>query len=157
MSKLKHDIKSFVPDSIVAIIRIIENKGFDVYIVGGAIRDMLLGRYLTEYDLASNAMPEQLENIFDNVTLDGKAYGTIRVHHNGVTIEVTTFRNESGYEDSRHPNHVEFVSSIEEDLLRRDFTINALAYSFSDDKLIDRCNSMTDLNNKLLVCVGDPI
>jgi tRNA nucleotidyltransferase/poly(A) polymerase len=156
MSKLKHDIKSFVPDSIVAIIRIIENKGFDVYIVGGAIRDILLGRYPTEYDLASNATPEQIEALFDNVSLDGKAYGTIRIHHDGVTTEVTTFRNESQYDDARHPNRIEFISSIEDDLLRRDFTINALAYSYSDDKLIDQCNSMTDLKNKLLVCVGEP-
>ena len=156
MSKLKHDIKSFVPDSIVAIIRLIENKGFDVYIVGGAIRDILLGRYPTEYDLASNALPEQIEVLFDHVSLDGKPYGTIRVHHFGVTTEVTTFRNESHYEDSRHPNCIEFVSSIEKDLLRRDFTINAFAYSYSDDKLIDQCDSLTALNNKLLACVGDP-
>ena len=156
MSTLKHNIKPFVPDSIVAIIQIIENKGFDVYIVGGAVRDILLGRYPTEYDLASNALPEQIETLFDNVTLDGKAYGTIRIHHYGVTTEVTTFRNESQYEDSRHPNRIEFVSSIDEDLLRRDFTINALAYSYSNDKLIDQCDSLTDLNNKLLVCVGDP-
>lgn len=157
MSKLKQDIKSFVPDSIVAIIRIIENKGFDVYIVGGAIRDILLSRYPTEYDLASNAMPEQIETLFDNVSLDGKVYGTIRIHHYGVTTEVTTFRTESHYDDSRHPNHIEFAASIEEDLFRRDFTINALAYSYSNDTLIDQCNSMTDLNNKLLACVGDPI
>jgi tRNA nucleotidyltransferase/poly(A) polymerase len=156
MTPFDKRISDYIPDSIISVLQLIENKGFDVFIVGGAVRDLLLSRRPLEYDLATNARPEDIQHIFDHTTPLGIEYGSIRVHFRGQVIEVTTFRSESNYNNSRHPDHVDFVRSIETDVARRDFTMNAMAYNPLNDTFIDCYDGQKHLNDRLLVCVGDP-
>ena len=153
----KNDLdKGNVPDHIITALETIGNHGFHTVIVGGAVRDLLLGVVPIEYDLASNAHPEDIEKIFEKTTNIGKEFGTIIVHLAGHAIEITSYRKESGYHDSRRPNQVEFSQSIQEDLKRRDFTMNAMAYNPITDEFFDEFNGLNHLNERRLVCVGDP-
>ena len=126
-----------------------ENAGFKAYLVGGAVRDMLLGQKVSDFDLATNATPEQVMSIFKKVIPTGIEHGTVTVLFMGTPIEVTTFRIEQGYSDSRHPDKISFTDDITEDLSRRDFTINAMAASLLDGKIIDPFDGQKDLKNKI--------
>jgi tRNA nucleotidyltransferase/poly(A) polymerase len=153
----KQIIPGDVPEYIIALMTQIEQAGFSVWIVGGAVRDGLLGRLPIEYDVASSATPDQIQTIFPKTVPTGIAYGTVTVVTEGHNVEVTTFRQESEYKNARHPSNVSFSTNIEEDLARRDFTINAMAYNPMSNQLLDLYNGITHLNKKQLVCVGDPI
>src|SRR5690606_1425346 len=101
--------------------------GFEAYLVGGAVRDFLLGKDPKDFDVATSADPFQVKKLFSRTVDTGIQHGTVLVLHNGTGVEVTTFRTESGYSDNRRPDAVQFVKSLEQDLERRDFTINAMA------------------------------
>ena len=135
----------------------LEAAGFAAYLVGGCVRDGLLGRTPGDWDIATAALPEQAEAVFagERVIETGLKHGTVTVLLDGMPLEITTFRTESGYADHRHPDAVAFTASLTEDLARRDFTINAMARS-RNGELIDPFGGRADLENKVIRCVGDP-
>lgn len=139
------------------IINIIEDSGYEAYIVGGSLRDSLLGMQPKDIDIASSASPTEIKLIFNSYkTIDtGIDFGTVTLIYNDKPVEITTFRSESVYLDSRRPDSVSFEKNVDEDLKRRDFTINAMAYNQSK-KLVDLFSGEEDLNNKLIRCVGSP-
>ena len=145
----------YLPDHVLQCIRTLESAGFEVYAVGGCVRDSLLGLTPHDYDLCTNATPAQTAALFSSCTLvrSGEKHGTIGVVLDGAVYEITTFRKEGGYQDSRHPDWVEFVPDIREDLARRDFTINAMAYH-PKAGYIDPFGGQQDLQNKILRAVG---
>lgn len=150
-------MKISIPDDVNLIIKTLQDNGFDTYIVGGCVRDSLLGISPKDWDVCTSALPEEIKKCFENFkTIDvGEKHGTIGVVVNDSIYEVTTFRIDGEYCDNRHPDNVEFTSDIIKDLSRRDFTINAMAYN--DNKgLIDPFNGVKDLNLKAIRCVGDP-
>jgi tRNA nucleotidyltransferase (CCA-adding enzyme) len=135
----------------------LENAGFPTYAVGGCVRDALLGLTPHDYDLCTAATPAVTASLFPDHTLirAGEKHGTIGVVVDGQVIEITTFRTEGEYRDSRHPEWVDFVTNIEEDLARRDFTVNAMAYSPTRG-FADPFGGQTDLQNHVLRAVGQP-
>ena len=134
----------------------LEQAGFEAYIVGGCVRDSLLEITPQDYDMTTSALPEQTEALFydHSLVLAGKKHGTVGVVTEGGVVEITTFRTEGGYADNRHPEWVKFVPTVEEDLARRDFTVNAMAYSPTRG-LIDPFGGQQDLERNLLRAVGD--
>jgi len=137
------------------VIERIEKNGFEAVIVGGAVRDHLLQRRVNDVDVATNALPSEVKQIFSSTVDVGIEHGTILVLDEGEPIEVTTYRTEGGYSDFRRPEEVVFVRSLEEDLQRRDFTINAMAYT-KEGAIVDLYGGKTDLANKVIRAVGDP-
>lgn len=137
------------------IIEKIEKEGFEAFIVGGAVRDYILNKKGNDVDVATNALPEQIKQLFSTTVDVGIDHGTILVLDEGEPIEVTTYRTESTYTDYRRPDHVEFVTNLEEDLKRRDFTMNAIAIS-KDGEFIDLFGGKEDINNGIIRAVGDP-
>ncbi len=133
--------------------RLIEN-GHKAYIVGGCVRDILLGKTPDDYDITTSATPQEVIAIFEKTVPTGIKHGTITVIIDGTATEVTTFRTEGDYLNNRHPDKVNFVTDIKEDLSRRDFTINAMAYN-KYDGLIDLFGGKNDLHDKILRTVGD--
>lgn len=130
--------------------------GFEAYIVGGAVRDIVLGKEATDIDIATNALPEDVKKVFPKTIDVGIAHGTLVVIHQHVAIEVTTFRTDGEYDDHRRPKEVIFVRSLEEDLKRRDFTMNAMAMTDKGD-IIDLYSGKQDIENRLIRTVGKPI
>ena len=124
--------------------------------VGGAVRDVLLGKEASDWDITTNARPEDMIRIFHKVIPTGIAHGTVTIHFMGKEIEATTYRCESDYTDGRHPDKVSFDATLEEDLSRRDFTMNAIAASLSDGKIIDPFDGQKDIKNKTIRTVGSP-
>lgn len=143
-----------IPDDVKSILSVLHQNGYEAYIVGGAIRDMLMNLCPKDYDIATNALPEDVEGLFEHTYPTGKAYGTITVVIHQTTYEVTTFRNECDY-DGRRPKVVTFAKHIEDDLSRRDFTLNAMAMT-STGRLIDPYGGYHDIMNHTLHFVGDP-
>ena len=133
--------------------RLIEN-GHKAYIVGGCVRDILLGITPSDYDITTSATPQEIIELFDKTIPTGIKHGTVTVMLGETPIEVTTFRFEKGYKDNRHPDSVEFVTNVADDLARRDFTVNAMAYN-SKEGLIDLYGGKADLENKILRTVGN--
>ena len=129
------------------IIGALSEKGYKAYAVGGCVRDLLLGKTPDDYDIATSALPEEVVAIFgrEKVALTGLKHGTVTVVFCGKPYEVTTFRSESGYSDRRRPDKVKFVGDISEDLKRRDFTVNALAYN-EKEGIIDLYGGLSDLS-----------
>ena len=146
-----------LPNSVLALIDRLETAGFPTYAVGGCVRDMILGLTPQDYDLCTAALPEQTEALFADysLVLAGKKHGTIGVVTPGGVVEITTFRTEGGYGDNRHPDWVKFVPDIREDLARRDFTVNAMAYS-PIRGFADPFGGQADLENRILRAVGEP-
>lgn len=137
------------------VIRDLEQAGFEAYMVGGAVRDFLLGKTPDDFDVATNAAPEQVKEVFDRTVDTGINHGTVLVLLDGDGVEVTTYRTDGDYTDNRRPDSVEFVQSLEEDLKRRDFTINAMAMS-TDMQIIDPFGGKRDLEDKIIRAVGNP-
>jgi tRNA nucleotidyltransferase (CCA-adding enzyme) len=135
----------------------INEAGYEAYLVGGCVRDYCLNKTPYDYDITTNALPNVIQEIFkDYKTIDsGIKHGTVGILINNRVIEVTTYRVDGEYLDSRHPSKVEFTSLLKEDLKRRDFTMNALALSI-DGKIIDYFNGKEDIENKIIRAVGDP-
>ncbi|GHV55051.1 HDIG domain-containing protein [Spirochaetia bacterium] len=136
------------------------NQGKEVYLVGGAVRDLFRGKKAQDWDLATNATPEEVIALFRRerwrVIPTGIKHGTVTVHYKGHDLEVTTFRTESDYRDGRHPDTVAYAATIEEDLSRRDFRMNAIALHLPDGEPVDPFGGMTDIKNQLIRCVGNP-
>ncbi len=148
----------FLPENIRTCIDALESAGFAAYAVGGCVRDSLLGLTPHDYDLCTAATPKQICDVFSNyrLVLAGEKHGTVSVVMDESLIEITTFRTEGGYEDNRHPGWVRFVANIEEDLSRRDFTVNAMAYS-PRRGFADPFGGQEDLKNRCLRAVGHPV
>ncbi|HRK99784.1 MAG TPA: CCA tRNA nucleotidyltransferase, partial [Trichococcus flocculiformis] len=139
----------------IPIIEAIERAGYEAYFVGGSVRDALLHLDISDVDIASSAMPEEIQRIFP-ITFDvGIQHGTVMVLHERETYEITTFRTESKYEKFRRPEKVEYVRSLQDDLKRRDFTINAIAID-RHGNIKDFFSGQEDLANKLIRAVGNP-
>ena len=147
----------FIPKSVLDCIERLENAGYAAYVVGGCVRDHLLGLTPADYDMCTAALPEQTEAIFADhrLVLAGKKHGTVGVVTEDGVIEITTFRTEGDYRDNRHPEWVAFVPDIEQDLARRDFTVNAMAYS-PIRGYADPFGGRFDLEQKVLRAVGEP-
>ena len=143
-----------LPEYILEIIQKINDIGYEAYVVGGCVRDYLLDRPIHDYDICTSAKPEVILNLFDRSVGTGLKHGTVTVLSDS-PVEITTFRLESEYKDHRHPDSVKYVSTIEEDLSRRDFTVNAMAYHPSRG-LIDPYGGQVDLKRKIIRCVGNP-
>ncbi len=139
------------------LINILQSNGFSAYAVGGCVRDSIMGKAITDFDITTSALPQQVKEVFSNYkTIDtGIRHGTVTVIVNGNPYEITTFRTEDAYTDSRHPDSVTFVSDINTDLSRRDFTMNAIAYN-EKEGIVDPFNGISDIDNKLIRTVGDP-
>ena len=146
-----------IPSDLVKVNEIFKKNGYKAYLVGGAVRDMLRKKEVHDWDLATNATPEQVMKIFHRVIPTGIAHGTVTIHIFGHDIETTTFRTESTYSDGRHPDKVAFASTIEEDLSRRDFTINAMAADLDDGHIVDPFGGQDDLKKKIIRTVGSPL
>ena len=149
--------KMFLPENVLTCIGILEKAGFEAYAVGGCVRDAILGLTPHDYDLCTNALPAQTAALFPDHTLvrSGEKHGTIGVVFGKEVIEITTFRTEGGYLDSRHPGWVRFVPNVEDDLSRRDFTVNAMANN-PKTGYIDPFGGQEDLEKGILRAVGDP-
>lgn len=137
------------------IIEILRRAGHEAYWAGGCVRDMLLGIEPKDFDIVTSAKPEEIENLLVHTIPIGKQFGVILALKNGHHFEIATFRSDSGYSDGRRPDAVTFTSA-KEDALRRDFTINALFYDPTTDKVIDYVNGQKDLEEKLVRFIGDP-
>lgn len=144
------------PPQVQELLTRLEQAGFSAFLVGGCVRDLMMGQQPQDWDLTTSALPEQVLDLFAPDALPtGLRHGTVTVSLGGRRFEVTTFRRDGIYLDSRHPDHVEFTASLEEDLARRDFTVNAMALD-RRGKLIDPFGGEQDLRYELLRCVGDP-
>ncbi len=157
--KLKLD----VPREIIEIVETLQNKGFLTYLVGGCVRDSLIGQSPKDWDITTNATPEEIIPLFPKTVYENK-FGTVTVVNKNLpsevgaelgNIEVTPFRTEVNYSDRRHPDQIKFSDKIEDDLARRDFTINALAYNPTDDELIDLYGGIRDIKDKTIKTVGE--
>ena len=145
-----------IPQKVEIIINTLEEAGFEAYAVGGCVRDALLGRTPNDWDITTSAKPEQVKVLFRRTVDTGIAHGTVTVLLDKDGFEVTTYRVDGEYEDGRHPKEVTFTASLEEDLKRRDFTINAMAYN-PQKGLVDLFEGQKDLKDKVIRCVGDPL
>lgn len=137
------------------VLQTLEDAGFEAYFVGGSVRDVLLHRHVHDVDITTSAYPEEVKELFDKSIDTGIKHGTVTVLYGGESYEITTFRTESGYQDFRRPDHVTFVQNLDEDLKRRDFTINALAMDMHGD-IVDLFNGIEDLKNHIIRAVGNP-
>ncbi|MBQ3000697.1 MAG: HD domain-containing protein [Oscillospiraceae bacterium] len=150
-------IRMPLPETVAKCIRTLTDAGYPAYAVGGCVRDTQLGQPVQDYDLCTSATPDQIANVFSQYRLirAGEKHGTIGVVIDGAVYEITTFRAEGEYKDNRHPDWVSFVDDLEMDLARRDFTVNAMAYS-PVTGLQDPWHGMDDLKRQILRAVGDP-
>ncbi len=147
-------MKFQLPAKIKFVLNTLLENGHSAYIVGGCVRDLLCGKKPSDYDITTSALPEVTQSLFEKTVATGLKHGTVTVIIDDEPIEVTTFRTEGAYHDSRHPDKVNFVSDVKEDLARRDFTVNAMCYN-DRDGLIDIFGGLKDIENKILRAVGD--
>lgn len=145
-----------LPDSVEKIIHTLETAGYEAYAVGGCVRDALLGLTPDDWDITTSAEPEEVKALFSRTIDTGIKHGTVTVRLNGKSFEVTTYRIDGKYEDGRHPEEVTFTKSLEEDLKRRDFTINAMAVN-DRTGIVDLFEGQEDLKAGIIRCVGDPM
>ena len=150
LKKLPQEYEKAIP-----VLNKLEQAGYEAYFVGGSVRDILLNQEIHDVDIATSAFPEEIKKLFPKTIDIGIEHGTVLVLVDEEQYEITTFRTESTYQDYRRPDHVEFVRSLEEDLKRRDFTINAFALK-EDGQIIDLFDGLADLENHILRAVGDP-
>ncbi len=144
-----------LPDYVKFALNALKQNGFDAYIVGGAVRDLLLNKEPDDFDITTNALPEDVVAIFDKTIPTGIQHGTVTVLIENKSIEITTFRTDGNYADHRSPENVKFTKNITEDLSRRDFTVNAIAYN-EDDGIIDNFSGEKDIKNRIIRAVGNP-
>ena len=157
-----------IPKEVSYVTKSLEKAGFEAFLVGGCVRDLILGREPKDWDVTTNAKPDEIISIFTKtfyennfgtvgvVSVDSSADEADKIDESLKVIEVTPYRLESEYSDNRHPDKVTFSDKIEDDLKRRDFTMNALAYSVSENKLVDLYEGQKDIKNKIIRTVGDP-
>ena len=149
------DIEIRIPPGAARILRVLEDHGYEAFVVGGCVRDSLLGRNPNDWDITTSALPLQVKALFRRTIDTGLKHGTVTVLMDGEPFEVTTYRVDGEYLDGRHPSEVTFTASLQEDLQRRDFTINAMAYS-EKKGLQDLFGGLPDLEKGLIRAVGDP-
>ena len=152
--KKERNIRITLPEDVKYIISELKKAGFEGYAVGGCVRDSLLGRIPGDWDITTSALPKDIKAIFRRTVDTGIEHGTVTVLLSNGSYEVTTYRIDGEYKDGRHPESVQFTEQIGEDLRRRDFTINAMAYN-DEDGLIDLFNGREDLKRGIISCVGD--
>ena len=146
-------MKIVLPEKVTYIIDTLTQHGFEAYAVGGCVRDTMLGRIPMDWDITTSAKPEQVKALFQHTIDTGIQHGTVTVMIDHEGFEVTTYRIDGEYEDARHPKEVQFTSNLLEDLKRRDFTINAMAYN-DRDGLVDAFDGVGDLERGVIRCVG---
>ena len=144
-----------IPHFIKEIISVLNSNGYEAYVVGGAVRDHLLSKTPTDYDITTSCPPEKITELFENTVPTGIKHGTVTVIIDHIPTEVTTFRIDGNYSDNRSPDSVTFTGNIKDDLSRRDFTVNALAYC-EEKGVTDLFGGVVDLKNKLIKTVGVP-
>ena len=147
----------FIPENIKFILNKLREAGFEAYVAGGCVRDSLLGRTPKDWDITTAATPEEIKEVFKDYPIinnNGEKHGTVTVRYEEENIEITTFRIDGDYKDSRHPESVEFTRDLREDLARRDFTINAMAAY--GDGIIDPFGGRKDLEAGIIRAVGNP-
>lgn len=150
-------MKCNIDEKCLYILRKLEKSGFEAYIIGGCVRDMIMGRQVNDFDITTNALPEQIIEVFaDEKTIPtGIKHGTVTVMYENEPFEVTTFRIDGEYSDCRRPDSVEFTSSLREDCARRDFTMNAIAMDCNGN-ISDFFGGIQDIEKRIIRCVGDP-
>ena len=145
-----------LPDKVHKIINTLEEAGYEAYAVGGCVRDSILGRDPDDWDITTSAKPEEMKRLFPRTVDTGIKHGTVTALLGGEGFEVTTYRIDGTYEDGRHPSEVTFTANLKEDLLRRDFTINAMAYN-ERSGLVDLYGGLADIDKQVIRCVGDAV
>ena len=156
-------MKIQMPEDVKYILEKLNSAGYEAYAVGGCVRDSILGRIPDDWDITTSAKPEETKALFPRTIDTGIQHGTVTVMCNHVGYEVTTYRIDGEYEDSRHPKEVIFTADLLEDLKRRDFTINAMAYNHLENQenenggLVDAFGGIEDIENHIIRCVGNPI
>lgn len=159
MLKNIKNINLSISNDVNCIMKAFSSEGYEIYIVGGCVRDIILNRAINDWDLCTNAKPEEIIEICNKNNFrfipTGLKHGTITLVFNNENYEITTFRIEGDYSDGRHPDSVSFTMSLLDDLARRDFTINAMAYN-NEAKLIDYFGGLKDISNRVIRCVGNP-
>ncbi|TGL26030.1 CCA tRNA nucleotidyltransferase [Leptospira yanagawae] len=152
---------SLVPDfnrhHLETINSTLKKAGYECYLVGGSVRDLVMNKIPKEYDFTTNAEPKQVKKLFRTVIDTGIDHGTVTIVLDRINYEVTTYRIDKDYLDGRRPEHVEFGTTLQEDLKRRDFTMNALAYDLQTGQLVDEHFGLNDIENKLIRTIGNPI
>jgi tRNA nucleotidyltransferase (CCA-adding enzyme) len=149
-------MKIKMPENAKIILDTIHKAGFEAYIVGGCVRDAVLGKEPSDWDITTNALPGDVKKLFRRTIDTGIEHGTVTVMFGKEGYEVTTYRIDGKYEDSRHPSEVTFTRDLVEDMRRRDFTINAMAYN-DEEGLVDHFGGIDDLEKKIIRCVGSPV
>ena len=144
-----------IPKHASDIIKTLSAHGYEAYVVGGCVRDSILGKEPADWDITTSALPEQVKALFPRTIDTGLKHGTVTIMMDKVGYEVTTYRIDGTYEDHRRPNEVTFTSDLKEDLMRRDFTINAMAYN-EEQGLVDLFGGIQDLTDRIIRCVGNP-
>ncbi|MBO4337766.1 MAG: CCA tRNA nucleotidyltransferase [Lachnospiraceae bacterium] len=145
-----------IPGHVTQILRSLNRAGYEAYVVGGCVRDSILNRTPSDWDITTSALPMEVKAVFKRTVDTGIEHGTVTVLSGGSAVEVTTYRIDGKYEDGRHPKQVTFTPSLEEDLKRRDFTINAMAYN-DEEGLVDLFDGTGDLERGMIRAVGDPV
>ncbi len=146
-----------ISKSAAQIIKRLESAGFQAFLVGGCVRDYIMGKQPHDFDIAASALPEQTKSVFSDLRIieTGIKHGTVTIIYDNEPFEITTFRIDEGYSDGRHPDKVKFAAGIEDDLSRRDFTINGMAYN-PDTGLIDPFGGAGDIRRGVIRCIGNP-
>ena len=146
-----------IPNKVYDILEELRRGGFDAYVVGGCVRDLLMSRKPDDWDITTSATPDEVKKVFrkDKLVETGLKHGTVTIVRGKESFEVTTFRSDGTYSDGRHPDSVNFSKDIKVDLARRDFTMNALAYS-PEKGIIDEYGGIEDIKNKIIRAVGKP-
>lgn len=148
-------MKIVLPKKVVHIIDILEKNGFEAYAVGGCVRDIILGKTPNDWDITTSAKPQEIKSLFHRTIDTGIEHGTVTVMMDKEGFEVTTYRIDGEYEDNRHPKQVIFTDKLKEDLKRRDFTINAMAFNYRRG-IVDEFGGIKDLQDGIVRCVGNP-
>lgn len=150
-------MKIKIPSNILSALDLLRSNGFEAYVVGGCVRDAFLNKIANDWDITTSATPDEMKNVFSDyrVIETGIRHGTLSVIIGGEVLEITTMRVDGDYTDNRHPDSVEFTRDIHKDLSRRDFTVNAMAYS-PEAGLVDPFDGRGDIERKIIRCVGDP-
>ncbi|MBN2804976.1 MAG: CCA tRNA nucleotidyltransferase [Deltaproteobacteria bacterium] len=151
----KDNIYKQIPDNVISICEILEQNGESGWVVGGSIRDLIMDKDPKDFDLATSATPQKVISLFKRVIPTGLKHGTVTVLIKNDAYEITTFRQDGDYLDSRHPENVQFVTDINDDLSRRDFTINAIAYNPVKNIFADPFDGVTDIKNRIIKAVGN--
>lgn len=149
-------MKIEIPQGAAKVLTQLQTNGYEAFVVGGCVRDSLMGRNPSDWDITTSALPKEVKQCFSKTIDTGIEHGTVTVRMDGESYEVTTYRIDGKYEDARHPKEVIFTPNLEEDLKRRDFTINAMAYNESTG-LVDLYGGVKDIEEKKIRCVGNPM